>query len=405
MNVKHLCIIDPGLVDSGGHHVEYARVIGEQMLARGGTYSVLAHKSVSSKLQRAVHAVPVFRRSFWERIVPMDRAEAVEVNTRELNQSFLEDIDGAFAGRDISDWLVFMPSIDHHQMLAWAYWLAGQPPERLREVVLLFRYSNYWETGTEVGTEADWARKGFQRLQPFAARGRARLVTESRRLARLYASLANYELEAWPLPLLPEVLSEQFQSAPGRPLRVATLGDARAEKGFALIVEAILSLAQHAAEVMQRIEFYLHSYISGPYHEPMRAVRERLAAAELPNVHLLDQHLDRSAYVQHLSEADIVLLPFDRRIYYARTSGTLTESLAAGKVIITTQDTWLSEQMDSYGAGLAIPDGDSGALARAIVEAEQRFEDLSRLAQQRHAGWATANAPDRFMTLLLGSHG
>ena len=49
---------------------------------------------------------------------------------------------------------------------------------------------------------------------------------------------------------------------------------------------------------------------------------------------LIDGVLSREAYADLLGGADVVLLPYSRRVYYARTSGPFTEALAGGKPVI-----------------------------------------------------------------------
>ncbi len=88
----------------------------------------------------------------------------------------------------------------------------------------------------------------------------------------------------------------------------------------------------------------------------------------MANVTFLQETLSTDAYYRLLGQADAVLLPYDAKIYRSRSSGVLTEALAAGKPVVVTENTWLSDQMTAFGGGVICRSGDPADLARAIRE-------------------------------------
>ena len=60
---------------------------------------------------------------------------------------------------------------------------------------------------------------------------------------------------------------------------------------------------------------------------------------------LTNNHLNRSEYVDSLSKADIILLPYDAVAYQERTSGIFTESIIAGNIPVTTAKTWMAQEL------------------------------------------------------------
>jgi hypothetical protein len=69
--------------------------------------------------------------------------------------------------------------------------------------------------------------------------------------------------------------------------------------------------------------------------------------------------------------------------------------------VIVTQDTWMSDQLQEYGAGVTFADGNVDDLARAICEARGQYPHLAQQAQSRQSAWVAYHNPDNFVSELL----
>jgi len=403
--VTHLCLVDPAIATWHGHYGEYARAIADQARREGKGFSVLARRTVASDVIQALNAEPVFRHDFWRRFV-YHRKPGFLVNPPLLNWAFGRDLHRSLSGRDLSDWLLFMPTLDHHQMLGWAWWLRQTPAAKRPRVVLLFRYSYCIQSPTRLTKDSWWARLGFWALSRFVATGQVRLATDSQRLARQYQRLTSWPLEVVPIPHTSDTQPSPATTVERRRprLRLVTLGDARDEKGFGLVARAMQYLCLHASPVLEQHEFVLQGYISHPSHALMRGAQQWLQNLARPNIQLVDQSLVRDDYARFLQSADVVLLPYARRIYYARTSGPFTEALAAGKVVVVTQDTWMSDQLAEHGGGLTTPDGDAVGLANTILAVCEQYEALAAQARKRQPAWVAFHNPANLMRQLVTPH-
>ena len=76
-----------------------------------------------------------------------------------------------------------------------------------------------------------------------------------------------------------------------------------------------------------------------------------------------EQYRDTPALQDVITEADVVLLPYDSRDQV--TSGVLIEAIAAGKPVVATRFPHAIELLGG-GAGLLVAQGDSTAMARAL---------------------------------------
>lgn len=396
-----LYLIDPSISNGVGHYAEYARAICNAARASGNDVRVLAHHTVSPDVSRDLSAEPVFRYDFWHRFIRI-RKLGFLLDPMVTNWVFYRDLNRALNPNGSDERVLFMPTLDHHQMLAWAWWLSHVAPQRAPRVVLLFRYT-YCDVRRNPPWIRDtwWARLGFRALER-AARGRyLRLATDSARLAEEYRQLTQMPMEVFPIPHTADLAWNTQSPTPAQPqsLQFVSLGDARTEKGFVLIADAIRCL--QTQNQLDGLEFVIQCNINSKVYAALRKTRQALADLRLPNVQLVDQVLSREAYNRLLCGADVVLLPYSRRVYYARTSGPCAEALAAGKPVIVTQDTWMSDQLAEYGAGVTFCDGDAGGLALAILEVRDCYPALAEQAHLRRQQWVSFHNPETFVRLLL----
>jgi len=221
------------------------------------------------------------------------------------------------------------------------------------------------------------ARLAFRVLEWAVKDGFVRVITDSRRLALDYAAHTWVPMEVVPIPHAPGPRSrgESASTLGRRRIRFASLGNARAEKGILEIIRAIeiVNVSSDGSDV----EFVLQ------VNDPSEDCREPIQRLQFPprpgNVMLITNSMDGAAYSALLDSVDVVLVPYWREIYQSRTSGILLEAITAGKPVIVTADTWMSDELERWGAGIAIPDHDPRALADGI---ERMARDYGAFAER-----------------------
>jgi hypothetical protein len=133
-------------------------------------------------------------------------------------------------------------------------------------------------------------------------------------------------------------------------LRVASLGDARAEKNsraVAMLVEAVA--ADHALRDRVRFAFQSNTgFDAGSRRSADIAIRraiDSLRARTDDLVECIAGPLDAAAYRGQIDAADALLLPYDQLRYRQRCSAILLEALAAGRPPIVTAGGWMARQL------------------------------------------------------------
>ncbi len=368
------CIIDPSLRDFIGHHHAYDEAVARGAAAAGYRAVTLAHSQVSEAVAGTTQVLRCFRRDMWghsplARHVPERWRARGEIYL--ANREFLADVKaGLRRVAPPAGSILFAHMIFRHQLPALAQLVLEQSPHGPLEIILLLRYQPAFYDNPACA-------RAFAQLEAAAASGRrVRLASDSARLARELSSLTRLPIEVMPIPHTAQIHAGGPDPSPDRPLRFVTLGNARDEKGFVEILDAI-RLLREAGE-LEGLEFTLQANDAAP--DVQRAI-DSFSMVQPPQVTLLRHALSPEDYEAELLAADVILVPYWREIYRARTSGVFLEAMAAGKIVIATRDTWMSDELARHGAGVLVDDHDPAAIANAIRDVRARLPALRRAAR------------------------
>jgi hypothetical protein len=140
------------------------------------------------------------------------------------------------------------------------------------------------------------------------------------------------------------------QSSANRRLRLATLGDARAEKNSQSVAAVVDSITTDR-ELRGRLRFAFQSNPGfaarsvRPGDVAIRRAIASLGAYDNDLVECLAGPLDQSSYRRQIELADAILLPYDQSRYRQRCSAILLEALCGARVPIVTAGGWMARQL------------------------------------------------------------
>lgn len=402
--ITHLIIVDPNIIDFNGHYTEYSKAICEAAKKKGLALRVLANIHVSGEVKQSLNALPVFQHDFWYSFCEIPKV-GFFLDTLMANLSFYKNLKTGLKEDLNPQTIIFMPTVNHRQILALTWWISRIPRFVSMELVLLLRYS-YYNPGNKRhwSHSALWIRLGLFLLKYSAyLRGVSlRLATDSVCLKKEYKQLTPLPIEVFPIPHTGDLPSQDknYKARQTKTIRFVSLGDARREKGFDLIAQAIQRL--HKREQIKGMEFLLQCHVSDEAHLPMKAYCHQLEDLNATNVRLIKGVLPRNDYARLLMQSDVVLLPYSKEVYLSRTSGPFTEALAAAKPVIVTDGTWMSDQLRSYGSGLRVIDRDAESLMEAMIQAVGQYKNLHAKAQHERSRWLSFHNSERFFDMLTG---
>ena len=181
----------------------------------------------------------------------------------------------------------------------------------------------------------------FESVERSVLYGRCFFYTDTEELTEQYDRLGQFRFHTVPVP---HTYEPSDLIPKGGPLRLTYLGDARTEKGFAILPELAECLErEYLATGKARLIAQCNYNIPGG--EPKVAIaRAQLEAMPAPYIGLHRQPLTSEEYRELLLASDITLLCYDPLNYYARSSGILVESLAMGIPVIVPGGCWLARQ-------------------------------------------------------------
>lgn len=433
-------IAEPNLrEDIGGHYGDYVAAIQREFVSRGTEVKVLGHASGNGARVDVASVEPVFRQcghdprfmlatatrvlNWWRgrhpRHLPktslIQAPVAAPVTASVPGPSVwrprilagidfldnlgrqaihLADLQSA-ASRLGRPSLVFFPTVHPALLEAIHRWTRRNGLASGGVAVVMLRYNLRRHDGA---TDLH-ALRVLRAASDEVSRGRIRLVSDSQRLASDYSSVSGLPLSVVPIPHTIHAPSSVTNvQDPQSGVRFVVLGEARNEKGWPVIVEAISRLAQRGQ--LQGMQFTLQCNLTTG-HETMREHTAKLVSLKSPMITLLERRLTTAEYWQALQTADVVLLPYRRIDYVSRTSGPLTEALALGKAVIVTRDTWLSDQIAGTGAGLEVEDGDAELLSAAMLRSAREVEQLRTAARALQPRWCSFHNPASLVDALL----
>lgn len=396
---KIVYIINPNLKNLVGHYFEYNNALVNALKGYNYEVIILGHQAISTLVQEKLPVKGVFTREIWQVIpwIPHHRFKFL----RRIS-SFLENVFFYFKLREIlhprnidSDTIVFCDMVCHNQVLAWGWWYQWVSHSSNPRLVLLYRYSSEW---LDYWLGQKLATYGFNLLETVQS-NQVCLCSDSDRLAKEYSRFTSLPIDVFPIPHtshITEIPLEKGFSNELWPLRFVSLGDARDEKGFLEILEAIKILNQY--NLLDKLEFTLQAHNNS---QGIQSAVNTFYDLGLTNVKFIEQPLDTQDYYKLLHSAHVVLVPYWRSIYVSRTSGIFTEALAAGKPVIATQDTWMSDQLQEFGSGILCEDRDAYGLAKAITQVARNYEALAKLAEKRIPSWLAIHNPQNLANRIL----
>lgn len=386
------CVVDPELegMTQIGHYQIYDRMVCEAAERLGYSTLILGRKTFNTTHLGATPVIPAFTYGIWESSPADYNKDGGHRRRMRVAWRFFRESRAALALFHLkSDSFVFFQSVSSLQIPGLAFFGLWCRLVRGPKVVIFLRYQ-HWLYDHLVSAF------GFRILEMLVWAGQVRFVTDSQGLVEDYRALTRAPIHVVPIPHA-QIRARPHAANRDRHLRFGTLGGARAEKGIGDFIDAI-GLLNHNG-LASNMQFFL--YVHSPSPDEILQKFNKLKEQAPNNVTLIENPLDDDEYADLLNSLDVLALPYWRSTYRSRTSGILAEGIASGKVAIVTRGTWLEDEMNQSGAGVACEDRSPADLARAILETAARFEELHAVALARRPAVSEHDKAEELVTLIV----
>lgn len=228
---------------------------------------------------------------------------------------------------------------------------------------------------------------------------KVKFYTDTQQLVDRYNSLSAVKLIEIPVPFRQEILQQNIVSKiKNQPLHLVYLGDARIEKGYLYLPNIVADLWEDYL-VTKKVKITIQSNFNINTGEK-GILASRLKLEEYPQdmVKVIKNPMTTEEYYQLLISADLLVIPYDVSSYRYRTSGVLTESLAAGKPVIIPANSWLASQVDENRGGIYQHPQE---ISETIIKVINNISEYQKNAQEFSIDWRKKHSPDSLIDCLL----
>lgn len=238
----------------------------------------------------------------------------------------------------------------------------------------------------------------IRKLEYLFEAGKLRLASDSHRLIDEYAKVTYVPFELFPIPHGASHLPKcDLVSTENSRVTIASLGNARGEKGFIEIYKMMRRLAESTSNLP--VKFVIQA--NDPDDDAAPYVN-KLKKARFPfPVSVIRKSLDKNAYESLVASADVILAPYWREIYSSRTSGVALEAIVGGKVLIATKDTWMSDQARLWRTGLTVENRSVDSLTDAVLRTIANKDALTLRAHTAREAAAEFHSGKSFIEHLM----
>jgi hypothetical protein len=277
---------------------------------------------------------------------PDSTAEQVEGKDR-ISASFLHGLETVIKTWDLGENdIVFLPTMAWGDVRGLEVFLKRYGRDKKSPRFALVFRRDIFRQYPDTWREQDYQVHEYRALLAALARvnhGRAVIFTDTDELTSQYNRLFD-DVRTLPVPAetLPPPTRDRTSE---KPLTLGYLGDARDEKGFALLPDMLNSVG----ELDDRVSVKL---LSQAYVPKRSADVRMLKAIELlrlrtpHKVELAEGALSTEDYRDLIERMDVILVPYDRGNYAARSSGVFMEAVCARRPAIVTAGTWMARILD-----------------------------------------------------------
>jgi glycosyltransferase involved in cell wall biosynthesis len=399
-----LIIADNTLESYQGHSFAYCESIKREAEKQGIDVTILATQNVNPEVKTILNAVPFFKYSFFH--------------------SFPEP------------WFLgFFPDrIINHYYPLWNYYLRNKmlaaemkgvlpfcPPQE--DCIILFPNFTYNDFKGIVDT-AEITKNNpnihIAAVQHFTSRinlhtskfpnryyervfnyfnksihqNRIHLFSDSTQLTEEYKKYTPKHLTVLPIPHTS--ISTPNTAKEPKKLIIGYMGDARTNKGFHLLPEALDVVKQNNPN--HKLEFHIQANIRNK--NEWQASQTGALLNNRTDTHCYSKALNEMEYKNLMNLIDVFVLPYTLDYYHSQTSGVFSEARSLGKVTVATRGSWMADEISKNGGGILCSPEDPKDIGDSISKAITNYSLLKKEALKAEKNWNEFHNVSNYFKIL-----
>jgi len=384
-------MVEPNLVSYSGHLYNYANSIRTEAIKKELDFKILVSSECDDEIKNNLNAIVIFDKNpvITKFKNLLSRFFIVPFITNKFMYKGLVNKDLKFLN---NKWILFFGTANYIDFFALFLWLLFKrnPPK----LILTLRISFFNYKLKRWSIMFFWYLMGLSMLKFLNYfKKNIYFITDSKNLQEEHRRFTNIKIFLLPIPHTRSHVDLKFHN---NKINIVTLGPARIQKGFILIYKLIFKYLSE--NILTNLNFIIQcSNLPTdliPYIQKLKELNSQ-------NLTLIEENLSEEDYFKAIEESVIVLLPYDSNSYFAQTSGIFTESLSAGKIVITTNNTWMSLQLEEYGSGLVFENDNFDDFYNKFTYAIEHKNSLINNSITTSVKWNNYHNSNNFFQQLL----
>ena len=396
---KKFHIIDPGLAGIGGHYYSLNLAIAKQ-LSNIGIEVVTYGKQGAEIINEHLNFRPTFRFDVFQEIPAQSANSYVVENFFTLNKIFFEDLSSISSLEMSKDDVVYFGGITQNQINAVADWVLSLPENSRPRVIITLRFLNsrmLHNLNRGFAPQIEYLyHQSLQRLKH--VHKRTVLVADTEALCQSYRAISGLEVTLVPEPLGGFTFSENLslQNHIKNDLQILYIGNISPYKGLELlpeIAEKVLTATDTTNFVIQ-----INADPDSDKAQLIKPVSEKFPG----RIKIIYGALSMEEYLDTMSKADIVLLPYHPAYYSFGGSGVFIEAASMGKIIVVTAGTFIDGQAKEHDLPVSFAERySSESFISTLLSAINDLPMLKKLARISCPQFSSYNSPNNLIKNLL----
>lgn len=396
----NLVIFDPNLAHPHGHHMEWDLAIAKAAKDRGQNVIIFANRECTIPSRDGVEVVPWFTHTSYASQSD-DKVTGHFDDFRFYNDCLAAELNLIPRERFTANDLVIVPTLTEINALGYVAWAKTLDPMNAPLVVLYLMFPS------GVALEGE---RSFSVIEPLRAlfyRLAYRMAAEEgtpvyffgggRQLAREFSALFETEVKPHPIPVTPMRRLDRPRSE-GQSTALLFAGDAKVDKGFALVP----ALADQLAQSYPGWTFVIHANAGAAWGQALESYEELLRVSDRhSNIRLRTGRLTREDYMSLLATSDCLVSTYDPVVYARKSSGVLWEAVSLGMVAVVPAGTWLENEAKEWGAGYkAYAEYSVAGICETFASVAEGMSALLSLSREASRRYHAFNGVDKVLNQL-----
>jgi glycosyltransferase involved in cell wall biosynthesis len=344
-----LIILDPNLAHPHGHHMEWDLSIASSARGRGLDVRIFAHRDCPIPSADCVEIIPWFSHTTYES-KHQDRIVGKYDDFAYFNDVLAKELAAIPGDLLHSADTVLAPTLTENHLLGYVSWMKSFGRAHAPSFVVYLMFPSGLGLSEGAVNVIDPLQALFYKL---AFRGAAKagapihFFGSGRQMAREFSVLSGLEIETHPVPV--DAKRDRPARFEARPTALLFAGDAKADKGFALLPR----LADRLCAAWQNWDFVVHAN-RGTAWGPALKMHAELFTVIAPlhkNLKLYGERLSHEDYLRLLGGADCMVSTYDPVAYARKSSGVIWEAISCGLPMLLPARTWLESEAREWCAG------------------------------------------------------